>query len=119
MNTEQQERLFDLSYLNQVFQGNREMINEIISLFLQQVPNYIKQMEALVEKGELLALHPLAHKSKSSIAMLGLKKMEKLVLQIEHNSRHRENIDEIPELVSRIREECDRVYGQLEQVMQD
>ena len=119
MNTEQQERLFDLSYLNQVFQGNREMINEIISLFLQQVPNYIRSMEEMVDKGELLALHPLAHKSKSSIAMLGLKRMEEIVLQIEHNSRHRENLEEIPKLVAKIRHECDRVYGQLEQVMQD
>lgn len=119
MNTEHQESLFDLSYLNQVFQGNQEMINEIITLFLQQVPNYISQMEQLVEREELLAIHPLAHKSKSSIAMLGLKTMEDKVLQIEYNSRHRQNLEDIPELVAQVRKECDRVYSQLERVMQD
>jgi HPt (histidine-containing phosphotransfer) domain-containing protein len=119
MNTEQQECLFDLSYLNQVFQGNTEMINEIISLFLEQVPNYISQMEQLVARDELLALHPLAHKSKSSIAMLGLKRMEEKVLQIEHNSRHRENLEDIPGLVAEVRKECDSAYGQLEKFMQD
>ena len=36
---------YDLAYLNQVFQGNREMINNIIALFLQQVPKYVHEME--------------------------------------------------------------------------
>lgn len=119
MNTEQQDRLFDLSYLNQVFQGNREMINEIITLFLDQVPEYISQMERHVEREEFLALHPLAHKSKSSVAMLGLKKMEEKILLIEKYSRERVYLEEIPRLVQEARHECNLAYGQLEEALQD
>ncbi len=104
---------YDLSYLNQVFQGNREMINNIIRLFLQQVPNYIKEMEECVRKNEPLSLHPLAHKAKSSVSMLGIKDMETDILQIEQDSKHLRNLDGLPNLVSRVKQNCEVVYTQL------
>ena len=44
MNTSNHDKLFDLSYLNQIFQGNQEMVHKIIQLFLEQVPEYIQEM---------------------------------------------------------------------------
>ena len=46
------EQLFDLSYLNQIFQGNQDMINNIIQLFLEQVPEYIKEMQECVDSNK-------------------------------------------------------------------
>ncbi len=109
---------YDLSYLNQVFQGNREMIHNIIKLFLQQVPNYIDEMEECVRKNEPLSLHPLAHKAKSSISMLGIKDMEIDILQIEQDSKHLRNLDGLPALVSRVRENCNIVYQQLSEQLE-
>lgn len=119
MNTQTQEStLFDLSYLNQVFQGNREMINNIIQLFLQQVPEYIREMEECVRKNEPLSLHPLAHKAKSSVSMLGIRKMETDILQIEQDSKHLRNLDQLPMLVKRVKENCEMVHGQLKEQLQ-
>lgn len=109
---------YDLSYLNQVFQGNREMINNIITLFLQQVPEYIREMEECVRKNEPLSLHPLAHKAKSSVSMLGIKDMENDILQIEQDSKHLRNLDGLPGLVKRVRENCQVVYGQLKEALE-
>lgn len=118
MNPEITQQRFDLSYLNQVFQGNREMINNIINLFLQQVPEYIKEMEECVRKNEPLSLHPLAHKAKSSISMLGIKDMESDILRIENDSKHLRNLDELPQLVLRVKVACDVVYLQLKEQLQ-
>ncbi|MCH2198431.1 MAG: Hpt domain-containing protein [Flavobacteriales bacterium] len=117
MNTQHPEQLFDLSYLNQVFQGNKEMINNIIKLFLEQVPEYIKEMEDCVDRNDLLGLHPLAHKAKSSVSMLGLKSMEKNILDIEQFSKEHRNLEGLPDLVGLIRTECDVVQDQLEKVL--
>ena len=108
---------YDLSYLNQVFQGNREMVNNIITLFLQQVPEYVRQMEECVRKNEPMSLHPLAHKAKSSIAMLGIKEMEEDIIQIEQDSKHLRNLDGLPRLVARVRDNCQIVYQQLQDAM--
>lgn len=109
---------YDLSYLNQVFQGNQEMVNNIISLFLQQVPEYIREMEVCVEKNEPLSLHPLAHKAKSSVSMLGIRDMEVDILQIEQNSKNLRNLEDLPMLVGRVKESCVVVYAQLREQLQ-
>lgn len=109
--------LFDLSYLNQLFQGNSTMINSIIELFLQQVPSYIDEMEDSINLKNYQALHPLAHKAKSSIAMLGLKKMEKIILEIEYKSKHQIDVENLPALVEAVRVESDLVYGGLQKVL--
>jgi HPt (histidine-containing phosphotransfer) domain-containing protein len=109
---------YDLSYLNQVFQGNRDMVNNIIALFLQQVPRYVNEMEECVRKNEPLSLHPLAHKAKSSVAMLGIKDMEADIVQIEQDSKYLRNLDGLPLLVSRVKQNCQVVYNQLMEAMQ-
>ena len=119
MNNQSPEQLFDLSYLNQVFQGNQEMINNIIQLFLQQVPEYITEMEVCVEGDDLLALHPLAHKAKSSVTMLGLRSMESNILEIERKSKAHLELATLPGLVSDVRSECEIVMTQLKGILQD
>jgi hypothetical protein len=94
------------------------MINNIIHLFLQQVPEYIKEMEECVKKNEPLSLHPLAHKAKSSISMLGIKDMETDILQIENDSKHLRNLEELPILVYRVKANCEIVYYQLKEQLQ-
>lgn len=114
MNTQSyHQQMFDLSYLEQVFQGNKEMIHHIIKLFLDQVPEYIREMELCVERNDLLALHPLAHKAKSSITMLGLRSMEGVVRDIEKRSREHRDMEELPQLVSLVKNDCEKVRGQL------
>ena len=113
MSAQFNDQMFDLSYLNQIFQGNKDMINDIIKLFLDQVPEYIGEMEDCVERNDLLRLHPIAHKAKSSIAMLGLKNMEINILQIEQDSKHNRNMEALPNLVNQVKDECDIVYDQL------
>ena len=118
MNQATREGLFDLSYLNQIFQGNQEMVKNIIRLFLEQVPDYIAEMEDCVVRADLDLLHPLAHKAKSSVAMLGLKKMETNILEIEKNSKYGENTHRLPDLVKEVRKECDLVFSQLEEILE-
>lgn len=112
-------RLFDLSYLNQVFQGNQDMIRQIIQLFLQQVPQYITEMERCVERNALHDLHPLAHKAKSSVSMLGLKAMEERILQIERFSKEHLNMEELPGLVGQVRQQCEQANHELSAVLQN
>lgn len=108
---------FDLSYLNQVFQGNQVMINQIISMFVKQVPSYIEEMENCVMRMDLGGLHPLAHKAKSSIAMLGLKDMEELILNIEHKSKNGLDFNELPDLVNQVSKECQSIKVELESLL--
>src|SRR5690606_14321135 len=95
-----------------------EMVNNIINLFLQQVPGYISEMEECVRKNEPLSLHPLAHKAKSSISMLGIKDMESDILLIEQDSKHLRNLDRLPALVAKVKSSYQEVFTQLKQALE-
>lgn len=96
--------LYDLSYLNQVFQGNQQMIDQIISLFIQQVPNFVHEMTIAVRENRLGDLHPLAHKAKSSVAMLGMKEVEYLFLQVEFCSKNNKTPERLGGMVQQLSE---------------
>lgn len=104
--------LYDLSYLNQVFQGNQVMVDQIINLFIQQVPGFIDDMKRTIEDNRLGDLHPLAHKAKSSVAMLGMKEIEYLFLQVEFCSKNNKTperlvgmVKELDELIAKASEQ--------------
>ena len=78
---------YNLDYLKQVFQGNDAMVRRILDVFEEEVPRYFAEMTALGESGMWGALHPLAHKAKSSIGMLGMEPLLEQVLVIEQHSR--------------------------------
>ncbi len=94
------------------------MVTNIYSLFLHHDPKYVKEMEEFVHKNDMISLHPLAHKAKSSVSMLGIRDMETDILQIEHDSKHLRNLDRLPTLVGRVRAHCDLVYVQLKMVLE-
>ena len=72
-------------------------------------------MEECVSKNEPLSLHPLAHKAKSSVSMLGIKDMESDILKIEQDSKNLRNLDQLPTLVCRVKETCEVVFVQLQE----
>ena len=75
-------------------------------------------MEACVDGDDLLALHSLAHKAKSSVTMLGLRSMESNILEIERKSKEHLELATLPGLVSDVRSECEIVMTQLKGILQ-
>lgn len=94
------DRHYDLTYLNQVFYGNETMVQEIVELFLQQAPRFMEDMVMCVRQSRWSDLHPLAHKLKSSVTMLGMTGLAPLVLEIERTSKFGGNPSTLPQLVS-------------------
>ena len=86
---------YNLDYLQQVFQGNDAMVHRILDSFEEQVPGYLDEMEARWSRGEWRDLHPLAHKARSSISMLGMQSLLDDIVHIERTSRSGENEGDI------------------------
>ena len=78
---------YNLDYLQQVFQGNDAMVRRILDSFEEQVPAYFEEMDRRWRSGRWKDIHPLAHKAKSSIGMLGMADLLEHVLRIELVSR--------------------------------
>ena len=109
------DRHYDLTYLNQVFHGNESMVQEIVQLFLSQAPQFGQDMHACIRQSRWSDLHPLAHKLKSSVNMLGMAGLVPLVLDIERISKFEEEPSRLPELVSTLTADMEVVCKALSQ----
>ena len=109
------DRHYDLTYLNQVFHGNESMVQEIVQLFLSQAPQFGQDMNACIRQARWSHLHPLAHKLKSSVNMLGMAGLVPLVLDIERISKFEEEPSRLPELVSTLTADMEVVCKALSQ----
>lgn len=76
---------YNLDYLKQVFQGNDAMVLRILDIFEEEVPKYFAEMSRLGNADLWGELHPLAHKAKSSIGMLGNVNIDRRPLQRKLN----------------------------------
>jgi HPt (histidine-containing phosphotransfer) domain-containing protein len=62
----------DLSYLESIADGDIVVIKELISIFLEQVPEFTEGLSTHFEKQEWKEIAGLAHKAKSSVISMGM-----------------------------------------------
>ncbi len=73
----------DLAYLRNMSAGNKDLVEEMIDIFTNQVNEFVNEMEANYESGEYEKLGKLAHKAKSSISIMGLNDLAADLKQFE------------------------------------
>lgn len=80
--------LLSVNHLEQLLDiGGKELIDELINIYLNEVPNYKTQLTALDINAQQKELGQIAHKLKSSTASLGLVIFSKKCEEIEANIR--------------------------------
>ena len=104
---------YNLDYLQQVFQGNDAMVRRILDSFEEQVPAYFTEMERRWRSGRWRDIHPLAHKAKSSIGMLGMQALLEEVLVLERTSRTAEDPGDMAERLVRARALLDQALDEM------
>ena len=109
--------MVNLDYLKEFSGGHKAFEREMIELLLQQIPENIEQLTQAYDAREPESIRQIAHKIKSSVAMLGSPELIPLLTKIEHQSTPEtfsENIKPDIDLVIRIMEQC---YPELQQIL--
>lgn len=70
----------NVTYLEEVCGGSKEVIREMVDIFLEQIPEFYSEMKTLLDNKQYYDLGLLAHKAKSSVAIMG---MDKLALRLK------------------------------------
>ncbi len=87
-----------LAHLRKLMGNNSQNMIEVIDIFLKQIPETLKKMEGGIQSADWEQVHFEAHKIKSSILVIGLKKLETPILKINQYSKKKENLYQIPAL---------------------
>ena len=73
----------DLNYLRTMSGGDSKFIQEMIELFREQIEEYKQQMPELLRKKDYDSLSKMAHKAKSSVAVMGMNQVADQLRELE------------------------------------
>ncbi len=104
----------DLTYLKELSNGSNEFISQMITVFMAQTPEAISNMEKYFNAKEWKMLHGVAHKMKPSFSFMGIKELESVIHLIEEYSFNETHIDELPDLILKIKNVCKVALEELE-----
>jgi len=89
----------DLTYLESMSMGSQEMINEMIDIFIDQIPEFTEGLKEYLMNKDYAALAALAHKAKSSVAVMGMDELTNVLKDLELKAKVGEDVDSYPALV--------------------
>jgi HPt (histidine-containing phosphotransfer) domain-containing protein len=107
-------KYIDLDYLKQISNGSNEFISQMITVFMEEIPNEIKNLENHLAKNDCVALKATAHKMKPSFSFMGVKVLEENIHDIETYCAEGKNLDQLPGLVERVKTITEDVIKELE-----
>jgi len=89
----------DLKYLTEICDGDRDVITEMIDLFEVQVSEIIEEMQKAELESDYDTLSNIAHKAKSSAAIMGMHMLSEKLKELELLSKNKSNPEKYKEYV--------------------
>lgn len=89
----------DLNYLKTMSGGDDQFIEEMIGLFREQIDEYKVQMPELLKNRQYSDLSKLAHKAKSSVAVMGMNEVADLLKELEILANEEKEVDRFEAMV--------------------
>mgnify|MGYP001601117717 CR=1 FL=1 len=105
----------DLTYLIQLSNGSNEFIVQMISIFMVQTPEAIDQMYKYLQNNDWKLLRGIIHKMKPSFSFMGIKELETIAVSAEKYCETETHLEEVPNLIHRIKEVCLEALCELEE----
>ena len=87
-------KYINTEYLETVTGGDKEILKEIVGIFSDQIVEMANEMRSLHAKDDFHSLGMLAHKAKSSVAIMGMNDLAKMLKTFElegKEGRNKEN----------------------------
>jgi HPt (histidine-containing phosphotransfer) domain-containing protein len=110
-------KIVNLDYLEEMSGGDRNLIIEMIDLFISEVPGYLSLMNEYLYKGNWESLGKLAHKAKASASIMGLNDLADDLKKLEHQTVEGTNTQAYPDQVQIINQQFNRATEELKQIV--
>ncbi|HEX8515316.1 MAG TPA: Hpt domain-containing protein [Bacteroidia bacterium] len=102
MNSSNEKRYTDLTYLKSVSKGNGAFEQKMLNAFVLQAGTDMKRMKQALVIMDWETIHMIAHKLKPSLQFVGLHEIQPDMHQLESIAKQRSDFDKVTELVAHI-----------------
>jgi HPt (histidine-containing phosphotransfer) domain-containing protein len=107
-------RFINMEYLNSVSEGDPEVIREILQLFKEQAIEIYNGMREYFSQKDYTSLGFLAHKAKSSVAILGMDDLALLLKTFEIQAKDGIENERYESYITRFKAETEAAVLELE-----
>lgn len=97
-----QYRLTDFSYLRKVAPPDSDLVEEMIELCIENVPEYGESIKNCYQNNDREGLRQAAHKMKSSVNYMGIDSLFKLLQDLEAQAHEVASLEELKLSIDRI-----------------
>ncbi|MGI8893636.1 MAG: tetratricopeptide repeat protein [Bacteroidia bacterium] len=94
------------NHLKTMVNGNKEDMISLIEIFLEQLPVQLEELEEAINKRDWQLSHQIAHKLKSSISILGVDELRKLIEKLHDYSLEEDKMEMLPDLFMQFKTHC-------------
>jgi len=98
-------KIIKTDYLEMVAGGDSDLVRELVSMFREQVSEIYADMKRLLEVKDFQQLGLLAHKAKSSVAIMGMEELAEVLKNFELQAREEKDPEDYELYIARFGED--------------
>jgi HPt (histidine-containing phosphotransfer) domain-containing protein len=110
-------KFINMEYLDSVSGGDPEVINEIVGLFRTQALEIYTEMKGHLKAKNYKSLGLLAHKAKSSVAIMGMSELAEMLKSLELKAKEESETELYESYLERFRSETQEAVKELDDVI--
>jgi HPt (histidine-containing phosphotransfer) domain-containing protein len=110
-------KLINTEYLDSVSGGDDATFLEIVAIFREQVAEFHNEMKALLSRKEYYNLGLLAHKAKSSIAIMGINDLAVMLKTFELQAKEGKETEKYESYISRFAKDTEEALKELDDLI--
>ncbi|MBC9796956.1 Hpt domain-containing protein [Sinomicrobium weinanense] len=104
---------YNLEKLEELSGGDRDFIVSVVSVFVEETPSDLQDLEQAVKAGNYDAVYKQAHKIKPNVDLLGMEGTKSLILQMEGQAKMNDGLPAIEEMYTLIAGQVREVITEL------
>lgn len=105
--------IYSLDKLNEMAEGDDDFILSVITVFLEEVPQDLSDLEKAIQKRDYENVYKLAHKIKPNVDILGMEQTRAIALEIETLGKDQGNMDLIEIAFPALKKDIHQVISEL------
>lgn len=103
----------DLTYLMDLSNGNKQLIREILELFIKQTPADMELLSTHIDQKDWEKAFKQAHHIKPTLAYVGANQLRQELQEIEDAAKHQQHLDSIAAKHAAMLPRLEVLYGEL------
>lgn len=110
-------KYINIEYLESVSGGDNSIVTELVNLFREQTKEFYEDMKSLLAAKDYYNLGLLAHKAKSSVAIMGMNDLASILKTFELQAKEGVETDKYESYIERFRDDTDQALKELDNLV--